>query len=392
MIKKVSVIVIILALLSSTIPLNKAHAEGTTVQISPQNSTVDIGATFTVNVTVTAVSDLAVWEVQLYYLNSILNCTGAEEGPFLKQGGNTFFASTIRNDYNATHGWMLLGSTLIGPVPGVTGSGTLVTITFKAKAVGETVLDLQGTSLKDSTPPPRHPITHTAIDGTVQVAAHPVVEIDPEENRVPGIGRTFTINITVLQVTDLWGWEFQLFYNSLQMNCTGVEEGPFLKTAGETFFWVVNLTDNYNATHGYIRAFCTLTQVIPGANGNGQIANISFNSTDEGRSILDLNGTKLKKSDGEYMSHETHDASITIWKLGDLGSGIPPAFFEFDGKVDGKDLALFLVCFKGKASLEAMFLGDLGSGIPPAFFEFDGKVDGKDLALFLVCFKGLGPD
>jgi len=35
--------------------------------------------------------------------------------------------------------------------------------------------------------------------------------------------------------------------------------------------------------------------------------------------------------------------------------------------------------------------GDLGGGLPPKFFAFDGKVDGKDLSLFLLCFKGLGP-
>jgi len=36
--------------------------------------------------------------------------------------------------------------------------------------------------------------------------------------------------------------------------------------------------------------------------------------------------------------------------------------------------------------------GDLGGGIPPEFFKCDGKVDGKDLALFLKCYKGQGPD
>jgi len=31
-------------------------------------------------------------------------------------------------------------------------------------------------------------------------------------------------------------------------------------------------------------------------------------------------------------------------------------------------------------------------GVPPEFFECDGKVDDKDLALFLLCFKGRGLD
>jgi hypothetical protein len=84
---------------------------------------------------------------------------------------------------------------------------------------------------------------------------------------------------------------------------------------------------------------------------------------------------------------------ILITKLGDLGGGreIPPQFFKFDGLVDGKDVALFLQCYKGAAPQEAMYLADLGGGVPPRFYQCDGVVDDKDVALFLLCYKGLGP-
>jgi hypothetical protein len=36
-------------------------------------------------------------------------------------------------------------------------------------------------------------------------------------------------------------------------------------------------------------------------------------------------------------------------------------------------------------------VGDLGGGVPPQFFNCDGNVDGKDLSLFLQCYKGPGP-
>jgi hypothetical protein len=85
------------------------------------------------------------------------------------------------------------------------------------------------------------------------------------------------------------------------------------------------------------------------------------------------------------------DGSVFITKVGDLGGGLPPRFFKFDGKVDGKDLSLFLQAFKKTAPPEVWYLADLGGGLPPRFFESDGKVDGKDLALFLQCFRGQGP-
>jgi len=85
------------------------------------------------------------------------------------------------------------------------------------------------------------------------------------------------------------------------------------------------------------------------------------------------------------------DGSMRVIYAGDIGSGTPPIFFKFDDMVDGKDLSLFLRCFRGQAPPEAMYLADLGSGTPPRFFVCDGIVDGKDLSLFLRCFKGLGP-
>jgi hypothetical protein len=382
MVKKVSLIVIMLAFLSLTIPFNTCmhacfntvYAGGTTVQISPQTSTVEMGTTFTVNVTVTAVADLAVWEVQLYYLNTILNCTGAQEGPFLKQVNQTFFASSIKNAYNATHGWLLLGSTLIGPAPGVTGSGTLVTITFQAKTAGETALHLTGTTLKDSSPPPRHPIAHTAIDGVVHVIAYPKMKVDPETYTVQGIGKTFTINISVAEVTNLWGWEFKLFYNSAYLNCTSVGEGPFLKTAGDTFFYLVNMTDNYNATHGYIHALCILTYVIPGANGNGTIAIITFKSVAPGTSVLHLTETKLKNSGGDYIPHETYDGTVIVERA------LKPGDFNGDGVVDGSDFYILLQAW-----------GTTPPSDPRADANGDGTVDGSDFFILLVNWGNTDP-
>ena len=82
---------------------------------------------------------------------------------------------------------------------------------------------------------------------------------------------------------------------------------------------------------------------------------------------------------------------VIVKLLGDLGSGVPPKFFLFDGKCDTKDLNLFLQCYKKISPPETWYLGDFGSGVPPKFFLYDEKVDSKDLNLFLQCYKGFGP-
>jgi hypothetical protein len=207
MAKRISLIIITLTVLSVITPFNTAHAEGgTTMQIAPSTSTVGGGTTFTLDVTVTDVTDLAVWEFRLFYLNTVLNCTNITEGPFLKAGGSTFFDSTILNAYNATHGGILAGSTLLGPVPGVNGTGTLATITFQTIAAGDTPLQFSNdplvTFLSDSSPPPRHPIPFTTIDGTAHVTAenvtadHDVAVTDLTSYKTI-IGQGYSGNITV---------------------------------------------------------------------------------------------------------------------------------------------------------------------------------------------------
>jgi hypothetical protein len=129
----------------------------------------EIGGNFTINISIVNVTDLAVWECKLYFANSFLTCMEATEGAFLQSGGNTYFISNITNTFNATHGRILVGCTLTGTVPGVDGSGILVTIRFKGDGGGSTPLHLVDTKLWDSSLPSPLPISHTATDGDLLV-------------------------------------------------------------------------------------------------------------------------------------------------------------------------------------------------------------------------------
>ena len=204
MTRKIGLIIIMLTSLLIVMPLNMTFAAGTTIQLAPSASTVNVGGAFTINLTVTDVTDLAVWEFRLFYLNTILNCTSAAKGPFLEKDGNlSFFTSNIYPTYDATHGCLLFGATRYGSGPGVDGSGTLATIAFQAMGAGDTQLhfddDVTWSFLKDSTPPPRHLIPYTAVDGTVHViviGSHDlaVTAVTPQKTVV---GQTYTDKIDV---------------------------------------------------------------------------------------------------------------------------------------------------------------------------------------------------
>jgi hypothetical protein len=125
-----------------------------------------------VNVTVENVEDLYGWALKLYYPNNVLNGTSATEGPFLKTGGiaTAFLLDNFTDNYNGTYGILNVLCLRTGNVPGVSGSGTLVTVTFKSTSTdGSEVLQLADVQLSNS-----------SLGGIAAVTANGEVTVVPE--------------------------------------------------------------------------------------------------------------------------------------------------------------------------------------------------------------------
>jgi hypothetical protein len=182
--KKVIFVVLFIVFLSSTLPLRQAMGQTTTLSVQPTNSFgINLGDTFSINITVSNVIDLDGWQFNLYYQSAILNATGYSEGPFLQTGGSTTFFSEINftDHYDDTFGVVGLNCLRFSIPTGVNGSGTLATITFKAVGSGPSVLHFGDGFLPmkhfDSA---NHLIPFTPIDGLAYVGAVDVAigEID----------------------------------------------------------------------------------------------------------------------------------------------------------------------------------------------------------------------
>lgn len=145
-------------------------------------------------------------------------------------------------------------------------------------------------------------------------AQQATVSVFPASYTVPDIGLTFTVNITVQNVHDLYGWELKLYYPNDILNGTSVTEGPFLKTEGIfTFFQTPEFKDSYNETHGRLTALCLRIGEVPGVDGNGVLATITFNSTStNGPEALHLDNVELSDSDADKIPCTTVDGEITV--------------------------------------------------------------------------------
>jgi hypothetical protein len=139
------------------------------------------------------------------------------------------------------------------------------------------------------------------------------VFVDPSSQTVNNVGDTFTVNISITNVFNLYAYQFKLYYNSTVMNGTQVEEGSFLKNSGQTFFLINNFTDQYDSGRGIVYVTCTLTGPLQGANGNGVLATITFKSlTTANSNPLHLAEVLLYDSNVSPIPYEVVDGTVTI--------------------------------------------------------------------------------
>ncbi|MDE0084971.1 MAG: leucine-rich repeat domain-containing protein, partial [Candidatus Poribacteria bacterium] len=134
---------------------------------------INVGDTFTFTLTAENITDLAGWQADISFNPEMLEVVEVTEGDFLKsEGGNTFFhGGAIDNAQGKITGMFSAKQS----ESGVSGSGILLSVTFKAKLRGETQAMLEnfafGASTGETIPivPPNIMIT---VDEVEEVEIH----------------------------------------------------------------------------------------------------------------------------------------------------------------------------------------------------------------------------
>jgi hypothetical protein len=228
------------------------------LSLQPQMSRVSgLDVEFGVDLMVTGVTNLYGWQVTLYYSSVLLNGNFVTEGSFLKTVGSTFFFGSPNDNYNATHGSITLGCSLLGNISGVSGSGQLATIYFKTKALGVCLLTLSATKLGD---PDGLPMEHTLAYGVVEIA--PPVRDVAVENVVLSrneVGEGHSVNVSV--VVSNKGSRNEDFTVNLYANDTIFGYQDVLSLAAGSQKTLIYVWDTVNLTLGssyQVRAEATL--------------------------------------------------------------------------------------------------------------------------------------
>ena len=101
---------------------------------------------FTLTLNATSVIDLFGYALDIVFDPTIVALVDAPFGVFLDAEGITVTSQSVENPV----GTLIVGQSRVGAVPGVTGSGVLLTLNFTAVAPGSTTVVMQNTAAIDS--------------------------------------------------------------------------------------------------------------------------------------------------------------------------------------------------------------------------------------------------
>jgi len=123
----------------------------------------------------------------------------------------------------------------------------------------------------------------------------PTIYVDPSWTTVQPNETAVSINVSITQATNVSGWEFSLYYANSILHSVTATEGDFLAKGGpSTWFWIEELNDNYNSTHGRVSLACLqLGNATEGVDGSGTLATITFQPLSGGTSTLHLSNLDL---------------------------------------------------------------------------------------------------
>lgn len=269
-----------------------------TIFIDPKkvvNPTLTSCNAFQINVSIINAYDIVSVEFKIGFNSSILKVTNVQIGDLFPAG----ITPTIEINNTAGH---LLFHASVTPPQALNGNGTLARIVLHVEDLGETEISLYETSLLDSN---GAPITHYTQNGYFNNMLIAKIRVNPPEIIDPTMlpPATFQINITIEDVENLYGYMFNLTYNTDVLTCLSVKINVVLNQT--SFTNKVFLDDEYGfiwVKVAYKSPSIPITTYEPVA-----IVTITFQVDAMGASPLHFESTSLTNSEGQPISHEAYD-------------------------------------------------------------------------------------
>ena len=313
-------------------------------------NTTNVGDTFIANVTVFDVANLSSWQLNVTWDPSMLDLLSMTLPPDHVFSDWMYYTAPTKPDINHTAGYVIWSVLSAFGQPTFNGTGTLAQLEFnitRAPNPGQTLkcsitIDTEGDFYSYLLDPLVNELPFTPTDGDYQyewyverppatLSVNPPRVVDPTLTPC----HNFTVNITVTDVTDLYGFEFTLSFNASLLNVQEAQLGDF--------FPPITPTIDINNVAGYITMSASLTPPEPSRNGTGTLATITFHVEALGSCNLTLYPTSLTDPYGTPIDHEAQDGYFNNMLIAKLAVDppeiidptlVPPKTFQVNITLD----------------------------------------------------------
>lgn len=151
-------------------------------------------------------------------------------------------------------------------------------------------------------------IAAALLGACAQAWADPILSFDTGSGQTTlGSVQDYAVNIG--DVSDLYGYQFSINYDTRYLRAVGVTEGGFLATGGNTF-GDTGFIDNGAGTISFI--FNSLIGAVPGVSGSGLLANIRFEAIGVGNAALSFGDVLFLDSSSSDIALDAVSAQLAV--------------------------------------------------------------------------------
>ncbi|WUR14956.1 cohesin domain-containing protein [[Empedobacter] haloabium] len=136
---------------------------------------------------------------------------------------------------------------------------------------------------------------------SAQALAAPVLSVSATPNPAV-LGSTVDLSVLIADVSDLYGYQFSLSFDPGVLRATGVTEGAFLGSGGNTVSGYGSI-DNTTGAVSFV--YNTLVGPSAGVSGGGALAHIRFD-------VIGVGTTPLTFSDALFLDSRLGEVAVRI--------------------------------------------------------------------------------
>ena len=310
----IRICLVLLLVIPVTVSAQTANNQNTMLTISIEETPIHVGDTFTLHLNVENITDLAGWQCDIEFDPATLNADEVIVSNFLDVGDVLSFSLPAVID-NVT-GKITNINAVRTALGGTSGTGSLFSITFTAKTIGESRVTL--TKFQAGTP--EDPIQLNIPEITIDVVELPDDGVNNNNQTLTlssdvhsvSVGDTFTLHLNANQFADLSDWECVLLFDPNILEATEVLEGDFLKEGDVSTRFRNSRIDN---TAGEITGLSVTRLAEKGVNGSGRLLSVVFTAKAIGEARVTLKDLYAYSSDSEEILLDIPELIIIVTEL-----------------------------------------------------------------------------